>query len=68
MSPKDPLVTFNTRLPLSIVEAIEKRIAESKRNGENGIDDTKTGIAQAAFRLYLGMDKPEKKSKAAKTK
>jgi Arc/MetJ-type ribon-helix-helix transcriptional regulator len=57
MATKDPLISFNTRLPLSLVTAIEDRIKET--------GETKTEILRAALRLYLGMDKPEKKGKAA---
>lgn len=62
---KDPLVAFNTRLPLSIVQAIDERIEDSKKKG---IDETKTEILRVALRKELGMDKPNKKAKAAKTK
>lgn len=60
---KDPLVAFNTRLPFSLVCAIEDRIEESKKKG---IEETKTEILRAALRQYLGMDKPEKKKKPSR--
>lgn len=58
MTTKDPLVAFNTRLPLSIVQAIDERI---EKTGE-----AKTEILRAALRQYLGMDKPERKKKPSR--
>ena len=62
LAQKDPLIAFNTRLPLSIVDAMEQRIEDSKGKG---ITETKTDILRTALRKELGMDKPEKKKKAA---